>query len=1037
MELRPGIYENIITQGLKEKIADLSEGFTAEEGTLDTEESTFTLALHLTRLIAGQLDSFRGEDRTKKQADFFNQIVECVARNSRSGHSADSEKIFEDLRYLMQVKDERFPALIRPDTPLTNAALFTGTSSDLTLESELKKEILSADRIDILCSFIKWSGLRLLLPALREADASGKPIRILTTSYLGATDLKAVEELRKLSHAELFVSYDTQRTRLHAKSYIFHRENGFGTAYIGSSNISAPALTSGLEWNLKISQFESPYLWKKICATFETYQNTTEFSPYGEGSRERLAQALAHERGGDGKETDLMAFMDVFPYPYQEEILDKVLAERKLHGRNRNLIAAATGTGKTVISAFDFKRFRREYPNAKFLFIAHREEILKQSLCTFRNILRDQNFGELLVGQERPKEWNALFASIQSINSHALCRQFEAEYFDYIVIDEFHHAAADSYQEVLEHFQPKQLLALTATPERHDGLDILKYFDGRIAAEIRLPDAVNKKLLAPFQYFGLTDSVDLSGVKWTRGGYDRTELNIQLAANMNRANLVLQKMHEILLDVRQSRCLCFCVSQEHAEFMSRVFNENGIPAAALTSRSSAEERRKLPRRLISRELNIICAVDIFNEGVDIPEIDTVLFLRPTESLTVFLQQLGRGLRLHDEKECLTVLDFVGNAHRNFNWEGRFRALLGTTGLSVSDEVRQGFPHLPAGCHIQLERQAKEYILRNIKNGISSHQKNILRRLAEFENESGKPLTLANFLDFHTLTPITIYQKGLFCRLCEKAGVRQEVFVPKSSEERFQKGLKRICHWNSVSMLRSVRSLLCAPQERLENLNETEKRLLTMLHFGIWGNYSSELPSLSESIARMKAGGTFFPELLELLDYLAERTDTITRTAELDFPCPLEIHADYTRDEILAGLGYWRFGKTPDMREGVLYIPEINADCFFITLNKSEKQYSPTTMYLDYALNDRLFHWQSQSTTSANSATGKRYLNGKSTVLLFVRENKNTHGQSTPYTFLGPAEYVRHRGSKPISIEWSLLCPMPARLVRKTRRLDAA
>ena len=484
----------MITNALEERLSRISDSFDVEKNQLDSEESSFALALHLTKLIANSLASIKGDDKKQRQAQFCNQILEVIGQND-SSFPVEAEKIVKDLMYLLKIQDKAKKPLSRPDTPLTNAALFTGTASDLTLESELKKEIQTADSIDILCSFIRWSGLRLLLPYLKEATVDGKKLRIITTSYLGATDLKAVDELQKLPNTELLVSYDSGRTRLHAKSYIFHRTNSFGTAYIGSSNISAPALTSGLEWNLKISQFESPYLWDKVCATFETYQNTPEFSHYDESSRDKLAKALIRESRGDREENASMAFMDVSPYPYQEEILDKIRAEREIHGRNKNLIVAATGTGKTVIAAFDFKRVLKEHPHAKFLFVAHREEILTKSQFTFRQILRDQNFGELLVGTHRPESLNQLFCSIQSLNSNDLCRKLPADYYDYIIIDEFHHAAANGYQELLEHFTSKYLLALTATPERHDGLDVLKYFDYHIAAEIRLPDAINKKLL--------------------------------------------------------------------------------------------------------------------------------------------------------------------------------------------------------------------------------------------------------------------------------------------------------------------------------------------------------------------------------------------------------------------------------------------------------------------------------------------------------------------------------------------------------------
>lgn len=1045
-EFKPmhGIFESVITNALEKQLARLSENFDIEKSQLDSEDSSFILAMHLSKLIAAALSGIKGEDHKQKQAQFCNQILEVIGKND-SRFPVDAEKILEDLMYLLTIQDRSKKPLLRPDTPLTNAALFTGTTSDLTLESELKKEIQTANRIDILCSFIKWSGLRLLLPVLKEVTADGKKLRVITTSYLGATDLKAVEELQKLQNTELLVSYDTKRTRLHAKSYIFHRENGFGTAYIGSSNISDPALTSGLEWNLKISQFETPYIWDKVCATFETYQNTSEFSKYDETSRDKLAKALKAESAGNRSEDNIISFIDVTPYPYQEDILDKLRAERELHGRYKNLVVAATGTGKTVIAAFDFKRFRQTLPNAKFLFVVHREEILKQSLYAFRNILRDQNFGELLVGSYKSENMDQLFVSIQSLNSNQLCDRLPREFYDYIVVDEFHHAAADSYKKLLEYFSPKYLLGLTATPERHDCLDVLKYFDYHIAAEIRLPDAINKKLLTPFQYFGITDCEDLSKLRWTNGGYDKSQLENVFSGNTHRAILVLQKMRELLLDIKQSRCLCFCISQKHAEFMNEFFNLHGVCSAVLTFDSRNAERDTVQQRLQTCEINVICVVDLYNEGVDIPSVDTVLFLRPTESLTVFLQQLGRGLRLYKEwdetskdyihKECLTVLDFVGNAHKNFNFEYRFRAMLGVSGQNVTDEIEHGFPHLPAGCHIQLEKQAQRYILENIQGSISNgYQKMLISRIATFTAESGRRLTLKNFVDYHHLKLSTIYKKALFARLCARAHLLDNFVAP--DEDRLTKGLRRICHSNSTYQLHTLQKILILPNERLTNLTEDETRILTMLHVCIWG-LDSDIMSLSESIARMKANGPFFAELLNVLNYLNECTDLVTSKPTLPFSCPLELHANYTRDEILASLGNLTVEKMSEMREGVKYLSKINTDIFLITLNKSEKHYSPTTMYLDYAISDDLFHWQSQSTTSVDSPTGRRYLNGSGTILLFVRENKIADGVSSSYCFLGPADYVSHKGSRPISIVWRLRYKMPARLCRITERMAIA
>ncbi|QSH41053.1 DUF3427 domain-containing protein [Lentisphaerota bacterium ZTH] len=1032
-----GLYESIITNSLKEQIENVNERRRVETKHLDSEESHFTLALHLTKLIANSLAKIKGDNRFEKQAEFCNKILDAIGKQD-STFDFENEKIIKDLKYLFEVCDTTERKFERPATPLSNACLFTGTRNDPSLESQLRQEILTSDRIDILCSFIKWSGIRLLKEELEAfTNKAGGRLRVITTSYLGATDYKAIEFLEQLPNTELLVSYDTKRTRLHAKSYIFHRNSGFGAAYIGSSNISNPALTSGLEWNLKVSQFELPYLWDKVCATFETYQNSKDFTPYFKDDKERLQSALNKESGYKDDQ-ELMAFFNIKPYDYQVEILDKLTAERQIHNRYHNLIVAATGTGKTVIAAFDFKRIKSQKSNAKFLFIAHREEILKQSRATFRNILRDQNFGELLVGKYNAEHFEQLFVSIQSLNSRELIKHLAEDYYDYIVIDEFHHAASKSYKEILDYFKPRYLLGLTATPERHDGLEILHYFDNHIAAEIRLPDAINRKLLCPFQYFGITDhsSVDLSNISWNRGRYDPTQLDNILTGNDSRALLVIEKINELLLDANETRGLCFCVSQRHANFMAEKLNACGIKAASLTSKSTNEQRSSVQNMLKNKEINFICVVDLYNEGVDIPEIDTVLFLRPTESLTVFLQQLGRGLRLDDWKECLTVLDFVGNANSSFNFEGRFRSILGPSTKNIFDEVEAGFPHLPAGCCIMLEKQAQQYILNNVKSNIHNARKNqLISGIRNFTSETGLKLSLTSFINHHDLSLDTIYRKSSWNRLLVNAGLKGDFQC--HNESQLTKGLRRICHMNSTYQLQRLLDLLTSPT--LDDITENDKLLLTMLNFSLWGK-KNEFSSLEEAMIQIRKNEILYAELLELIGYMFEETNLVTSRTELPFETPLELHANYTRDEILVALGNWNFENSPEMREGVKYIKNINTDVFLITLNKSEKHYSPTTMYLDYAISKDLFHWQSQSQTSIGSPTGQRYINHQqygTTILLFLREDKSVNGLSSPYCFLGEAKYISHEGSKPISFKWKLKTPMPSHLYRETARLATA
>ena len=449
---------------------------------------------------------------------------------------------------------------------------------------------------------------------------------------------------------------------------------------MGSSNLSNAAISSGLEWNVKVTRRDLPETIDKIAATFESYWNSSEFEYYSEDQKERLARALKAEKYFDANNAEVYT-MDIAPYSYQQEILDKLEAERAVRGYIRNLVVAATGTGKTVISALDYKRFCKQHPGkpCRLLFVAHREEILRQSLYTFRAILKDANFGELFVGSYRPESINHLFLSIQTFNSQDFAAKTAPNFYDYIVVDEFHHAAAPTYQKLLSYYQPQILLGLTATPERMDGKSVLPYFNNRIAAEIRLPEAIDRKLLCPFQYFGVTDTVDLNTLKWTAGGYDKGELSnlytFSGAVANRRADLVVSSLLKYVTDIDEVKGLGFCVSIEHAEFMCRYFNDRGIPSIFLTGKSSDEERKNAKGRLVGGEVRFIFVVDIYNEGVDIPEVNTVLFLRPTESLTIFLQQLGRGLRLAEDKECLTVLDFIGQANKRYNFEDKFAALL--------------------------------------------------------------------------------------------------------------------------------------------------------------------------------------------------------------------------------------------------------------------------------------------------------------------------------------------------------------------------
>ena len=1044
--LKNGLYEEVINKGLGEEL-DGSQDKLIKSAPIDKAEAAKILSKYITQVVERGLDNIvdNGGD-IQSQIELANKIVSTIKTETRESDfdSLSVDKRAEQLLALFDKTNGIYginerAEIVRPVTSIAQSSLFTGAVHEPQMGTELKKEIASCDKIDFLVSFIKWSGLRIIYEDLKTFTCNGGKLRILTTSYMGATDIKSIEMLSQLSNTEIKVSYDTKRTRLHAKTYVFYRDTGFTTAYVGSSNLSNAAMTSGCEWNVKATAQDLPDTIKKICATFESYWNSDEFENYTPEQHDKLRDAIIRERGVDNG-PDVSCFFDVTPYPYQQEILDKIQAERQIRGNFKNLIVAATGTGKTVISAFDYKNFCKKLGRpANLLFVAHREEILKQSIATFRGILKDNNFGDLFVGNEKPASLNNLFVSIQTFNSRTLTNVTTPDFYDYIIVDEFHHAAAHSYQELLTYYKPKVLLGLTATPERMDGKSILEYFNNRITAEIRLPEAIDRKLLCPFQYFGVTDEVDLSDLKWERGGYNRKELSnvytINQAVACRRANLIIQSIFKYVTDINEVKGLGFCVSKEHAKFMSDYFNSKNIPSMYLVSETSDEERNSAKRRLVEGYVRFIFVVDIYNEGVDIPEVNTVLFLRPTESLTIFLQQLGRGLRLCEGKECLTVLDFIGQANKNYNFESKFAALLDNTSHGVISELNNGFVSAPKGCYIQLEKLAKEYILNNIKASFGATA-GLISKLSSFEETSGLPLNLANFVEYNHLDIRTIYaHENSFSRLSARACVRDN--FTEDGEEIITKALARICAINSRRWLKFLLNTLPSIETRTAtDFDDCQKRMLRMFEFTIWPNTDSEdnIPRTLEKLASLKNSPVMFGEMLELMQYGFDKIDFVDEPVDLGFDCPLDLHCNYTRDQIFVALDYL---KPSVVRQGVKWLPEKKLDVFINTLNKAEKDYSPTTMYNDYSINEWLFHWQSQSTTSDTSPTGQRYIHHAemgSKVLLFVREYESDIVGAAPFPFLGLAEYKSHEGSKPMSIVWQLRAPIPAKFIKRTNKL---
>jgi len=800
---------------------------------------------------------------------------------------------------------------------------------------------------------------------------------------------------------------------------------------VGSSNLSRAALLDGLEWNVRLSQIATPGLMQKFGATFDTYWNDDSFELYApDRDRDRLDDALAEASGArmTDRVTISMSGLQVQARPHQTRMLEELGAERVVHNRHRNLIVAATGTGKTVVAALDYRRLSaaaeaRGEPLPSLLFVAHRKEILEQSLRTYREVLGDPGFGELYVAGAPPQRWRHVFASVQSLSNYDLS-QVPPSTYDIVVIDEFHHAEAPTYSRIMSRLAPIELLGLTATPERSDGTDVRAHFDGRTACELRLWDALADDLLCPFHYFGIADGTDLTALEWKRGRYDDVGLSALYSGNIARAHVVLRQLRDKCGDVSTMRALGFCVSVAHAQFMAQLFSESGIPSLAVSGATSAADRTEALRRLRTRQIKAIFAADLFNEGVDLADVDTILFLRPTESATVFLQQLGRGLRQAPGKAVLTVLDFVGHQRKEFRFDQRYRALTGATRSGLLHQVEHGFPFLPSGCQIMLDEQTQALVLDNVKNQVATRWPQIVGELRQHPTSR-----LEDFLEESALELADVLRGGRsWTRLCREAQL--PVAEAGLHESSLLKRVRALAHVDDPDRAGAYLRWLEDDAPSYTGASPQMQRYGRMLFFSLWAG-GGGFDSYGEGLASLHKEPAVRAELGQVIAMAWDRSRHITASlaGELGLR-PLQVHARYTREEALAALDYASIGRRPDsFREGVLFAPEAQADAFFVTLRKSDTDFSPTTMYQDYAISRTLFHWESQSGTRESSPTGQRYVRHRergSHVLIFCRPEKRTEmGTGAPYLLLGTATYVSHRGERPMAITWKLDRPMPA------------
>lgn len=1036
--LKKGIYENIINQEVERNIQETeAHQLVCLREQIDAAESSKILADYLAKAIRQKLED------TENVHDRMTLVNRILAEYGlvEDVQIADTSNLLTEV--MTQQKDllqkHSRSETVRPQSGFRVSNLFTGGNSVLSLGEEIRREIASADEIYFIVSFLKLSGLRLLFDDLKNfCQREGTRLRIITTTYCGATEVKAVQQLSELPHTEIRISYHTEIERLHAKAYIFMRNSGMHTAYIGSSNLSKSAQTDGLEWNMRVTSIENPHIIKTALATFNQYWNSSNFEDFRVGGLEKFQNEL-HQNTFKEK-SDVFIYQRYALLPHQKQILDKLKVEREECGNFRNLIVAATGTGKTVISAFDYQGFHHSQSEkgrtSRILFTAHREEILRQSLYTYRSVLQDANFGTLWVGNEAPQteaDYACLFVSVSMFNSRfeSLFSQLPADYYDYIVIDEAHHSQADSYRKLFSHFHPQLLIGLTATPERMDGKDLRPDFGGRISAEIRLPQALQAGLLTPFQYLCVTDCTDLSDDSlWNGQRYVIERLADKLCLP-ERAQRIVDALHHYLADEYKCRALCFCVNKKHADFMAQQLQKYGLGAQSLTSDTPQPQRKQLAQDLRNGQVHYLCVVDIFNEGVDIPEVDTVLFLRPTDSLTIFLQQLGRGLRLSPGKTELTVLDFVAQAHKKYDLASKFRALTLRPEKNIVQQITNGFTFLPAGCNIIMEKQARQYILENIQQAIY----NKTRLIKEINTYTALP-TLTQFLD-NNGQDIRIVYVGNRCWTSLKRAAGRISYSDDAVTRRLEKGMGNLIHHNTVSFLHFVSDFMSGSKRYL---NKDCLPYATMLYYNLYQERidKTELKGMGVyealNLLHDDRYRYFKQEAMEIVSYLLAHLEITTTPLGSEILQGIELYGCYTREEIFTLVGR----QTEEKRmsgsvSGLFNLPEYNATLLFVTLNKSDKDFSPSTQYDDYVINEDYFHWQSKNTDSHYNRGGRIYTEQPqrhNKIILFVREEKKDgFGNTCSFHCFGLVDYVSSHGDFPMNIIWRLEKPVMPRYLK--------
>ena len=955
----------------------------------------------------------------------------------------------------------------------------------------LKQELLNCKKFYFIVSFIKYSGIQLLISTLDELEKQGIQGEIITSVYLNITDSKALRKLLSYENIKVKI-YNNSSESFHTKAYLFEKEK-YHSVVIGSSNISQSALYSAEEWNVKLTDSSFFNIYGKSLNQFEKLWHSNEAIELTQDfidEYEKYKKSVNVQNTFDYRKTKIEQENEFVPNSMQKRVLQK-LKETRINGNKKGLVISATGTGKTYLAAMDIKQFfeinsntenklfkindkKSKTSNIKFLFIAHREELLENAINVFSKILKiDKNeFGKIYGGLKEIDK-SIIFASIQSLRN--CYNEFKPSFFDYVIVDEFHHSMSDSYLKTLSYFNPKFLLGLTATPKRMDGKDILSLCDYNIVDEIGIKEALEEDLIVPFHYFGVNDyTINYDNIPYKNGKYNEKILLENLLLN-TRTDYIVEKINKFGFDGDELSAVAFCQNIDHAFFMKEEFSKKGYKSAVITANTSSNERSEILEKFKNKKIEILCVVDILNEGIDIPTINLLLFLRPTMSSTIFIQQIGRGLRKAKNKDFVTIIDFIGNHKKDyllinyFSSEVDNKDTLFTKKEKIINEIKNQFSNIPKSCYVELDRICQNRIIEKIEK-INFSSKNILKEMyLDYKAEIGK--SEDEFLQVRDFdTNIELFQE-LCLKMHSFYNAQLQFENSKIFENENEKNPLNTTEIEFLEYLEKKITLvepftfliidyLATGKEYINNsdllnkykrffdikrnfekhylLNRIFEELIEdeILEKSLYGyKFSKKYKNLfsnkklnekNNMKSQQKENKLNFINRLKQLIHLGlnefKRNDLDEFNENI-----LISYKEYKRVELQILLdskvpkGSWRAGYANTEKD----------ICLFATIDKTHI-FQENLKYDNSLFADDIIQWISQPKTSHNSSVGQMFIHHKEKgfkVHIFIRKYAFMNGNKTnPFIYLGNAQYYSSQGDKPMKILWKLDKKIPQKLI---------